>query len=176
MKTILLDSSAFIAGIEIGEGEVKSFTVPSVIIEIEKNPLLRLRIQVATNSGRLLVTSPEPKYVSEIEGISKTLGEAGFLSTPDKELLALALQFKKEDKDPIIFSDDFSIQNIAEYLSIKYFSASTRGIEKALKWAIYCPGCKRTFDKLDESRLCPICGTGLKRRPLKKSNIKSKLK
>ncbi|MBS7619457.1 hypothetical protein KEJ21_02270 [Candidatus Bathyarchaeota archaeon] len=176
MKTILLDSSAFIAGLEMGEGDVKSFTVPSIIVEIEKNPLLRLRIQVATDSGRLLIKTPERKYVHEIEEASKTLGESGFLSIPDKDLLALALQFKEEGRDPIIFSDDFSIQNIAEYFSIKYFSASTRGIEKALKWVIYCPGCKKTFDKLDESWLCPICGTGLKRKPLKKSNIKSKLK
>ncbi|MGQ9679440.1 MAG: NOB1 family endonuclease [Candidatus Bathyarchaeia archaeon] len=174
MKTILLDSSAFIAGFEIPEGEVESYTVPLIIDEITKNSLMRLRIQIAIDSGRLSVRSPERKYIAEVDEALKMLGESGFLSIPDRDLLALALQFKEEGGAPIIFSDDYSIQNIAEYFDIKYWSASTRGIKRVFKWVIYCSGCKKTFNQLGENASCPVCGTTLKRKPLKKFNTKTK--
>jgi len=71
---------------------------------------------------------------------------------------ALALDINKdEDAKAIILTDDYSIQNVASTLNIKYQSFSQKGITKKFKWQYRCPGCKKQFK--ETVTICPICGT-----------------
>ncbi len=129
-----------------------------------RDEIARLRYDGARATGRLVETSPSDSSMGRIEVEVRRLGESK-LSTADRRLLALALQLREEGLDPVIVSDDYSVQNTASKLGLGYRSRGARGITKRLTWMTYCPGCRRTFDEEQEGNVCPVCGTGLKRKP-----------
>jgi len=73
--------------------------------------------------------------------------------------------------DTIIFTDDYSVQNLAIIMKLCFKSLATRGISKRIRWIIYCPACMRTYKDRTYYDICPICGTKLKRRPIKKAKV-----
>lgn len=140
------------------------YTVPEVLDEIREE-LGRMRYEGAKASGKLREIQPEERWVKELETKARASGEAHKLSTTDKQLLALALQLKTGDDVPTIVSDDYSVQNMASRLGLRFVAQVTRGIKKVYEWSIYCPGCRKRFDSPQEDNVCPICGTELKRKP-----------
>ena len=163
MKHVILDTSAFIQGYNLSIDE-EYYTVPEVLGEIRQE-LGRMRYEGARSSGKLKEMSPEKRWSNELEARSRAAGEAHRLSSTDKQLLSLGLQLKAEEKEPIMVTDDFSVQNMASRLGLRFVSQATKGIRKVLSWRIYCPGCRRSFESLQEDNICPICGTELKRKP-----------
>ncbi len=163
MGRVILDTSAFIQGYNLSPDE-EYYTVPEVLGEIREE-LGRMRYEGARASGRLRETQPEEKWIREIEAKTTTAGEAHKLSITDKRLLALGLQLKTTNDAPTIVSDDYSVQNMASRLGLRFTAQATRGIKKVLEWSIYCPGCRKRFDSPQEDNVCPICGTELKRKP-----------
>ena len=70
----------------------------------------------------------------------------------------MALDVNREgSKEAIILTDDYSIQNVANNLNLKFQSFTQRGITKKFKWHYRCPGCGKRFRKSVKN--CPICGT-----------------
>ena len=163
MRCIILDTSAFIQGYNLSPEE-DYCTVPEVLGEIREE-LGRMRYEGARSSGRLRETQPEEKWVAEIEKKATLSGESHKLSDTDKRLLALGLQLKSQGNTPSIVSDDYSVQNMASRLGLRYAAQATRGIKRVYEWVIYCPGCRRKFESPQEDNVCPICGTELKRKP-----------
>ena len=159
---MILDTSAFIQGFDPQKSVF--FTVPKVRDEV-KGTYASIRLENAFETGKLHIVQPEHRFIMQIEEKSVNMGEASSLSRTDKELLALAIQVKAENQEPVIVSDDYSIQNMAETLGIKYLGLATPGIKKRLTWSIYCPGCKRIYSKPQKDGVCPICGTELRRKP-----------
>jgi UPF0271 protein len=168
---IILDTSALIAGYDTSNRNLH-YTVSSVQEELTRNGFKRLRLDLAKRAGKLRVLNPDCRYLKEVEVKATELGEAGSLSTVDKELLALGVQLMAEGNRPIIVSDDYSIQNVADHLDLGYRSLATMGIKRRFEWGVYCPGCRRKFDDPQEMNICPICGTELKRRPIRKRPTK----
>lgn len=166
--TVLLDTSAFIMGYEASDVDEEHYTVPAVREELRRGDLPKLRLDTARRTGRLKVLSPEDRYVAEVEAAAAELGETGVLSTTDRELLALGLQLRAEGKNPIVVSDDYSVQNVADRLGLRYRSLATPGIKRRFDWIIYCPGCRRSFSRPQPGGVCPICGTELRRKPIRK--------
>lgn len=171
--TVLLDASAFIMGYEASDAEAENYTVPAVREEIKQARLMTIRLEMAMETGKLKVISPDPRYRKAVDEAAAELGELGSLSETDKDLLALALQLK--GRDPVIVSDDYSVQNAAEHLGIRHRSLATVGIRRRFNWIIYCPGCRRTYDNLKLGDACPVCGTTLRRKPLKKTPLKKRM-
>ena len=167
-RAILLDTTAFIIGYEASDVDVEHYTVPAVREELRKGGLPQLRLETAMRTGRLKVVSPESRYVSEAEAVAAALGEVDVLSHTDRELLALGLQLMAEGKNPVVVSDDYSIQNVADRLGLRYTSLTTHGIKRRFDWVIYCPGCRRAFSRIQPGGICPACGTALRRKPVKK--------
>jgi len=159
----VLDTSAFIQGYNLSSDE-DYYTVPEVLGEIREE-LGKMRYDGAKASGKLKEIHPNDKWVKEIEAKARATGEAHKLSTTDKQLLALGLQLKTGGEAPTIVSDDYSVQNMASRLGLRFNPQVTRGIKRVLDWSIYCPGCRKGFDAPQEDNICPICGTELKRRP-----------
>ena len=166
-----MDTSAFITGYEVSDVEAEHYTVQSVRDELSDGGLKKLRFDNAVRSGRLKVVSPELEYVEEAAKATSEMGEEGVLSEVDSRLLALGLQLKAEDLEPVIVSDDYSVQNIANKLGLGFKSLATPGIKRQFEWTVYCPGCRRTFRTPQPEGICPICGTKLKRRPVRKKKI-----
>ncbi|MEM2148025.1 MAG: hypothetical protein QXJ94_05425 [Candidatus Bathyarchaeia archaeon] len=75
---------------------------------------------------------------------------------------------------PLIATDDYSIQNVAKNLAIEFASLATFGIRTPLKWIRYCPACRKKYSPNYKFEKCEVCGTELKRKPLKKTMRKSK--
>ncbi len=163
MRRVILDTSAFIQGYNLSPEE-DYYTVSEVLGEIREE-LGRMRYEGARSSGRLRETQPEEKWVAEIEVKATLSGEAHKLSDTDKRLLALGLQLKSQGDVPTIVSDDYSVQNMASRLGLRFAAQATRGIKRVYEWVIYCPGCRRKFESPQEDNVCPICGTELKRKP-----------
>ena len=163
MRRVILDTSAFIQGYNLSPEE-DYYTVLEVLGEIREE-LGRMRYEGARSSGRLRETQPEERWVAEIEAKATLSGEAHKLSDTDKRLLALGLQLKSQGDAPTIVSDDYSVQNMASRLGLRFAAQATRGIKRVYEWVIYCPGCRRKFDSPQEDNVCPVCGTELKRKP-----------
>ena len=172
IEAILLDTSAFIAGYEILDSSREHYTVPAVKDELERDELIKMRFDVAVQTGKIRVMTPHEPYLSRVKDALLKLGEAGFASETDSELLALCLQLRAEGKSPILLSDDYSIQNLADYLDVRHRGMATEGIKRRFKWSIYCPGCRKHFEEPQPEDICPVCGTTLKRKPMKKEPLK----
>jgi UPF0271 protein len=170
-KTLVLDTSAFIAGYEPAGDRVELYTVPEVLEEL-RDTMAKIKAQAALDSGKLRAKSPEKRFIEEVVRIAEEMGDFASLSSTDVSLLALALQLKEPHRDLALVSEDYSVQNIANRLGIKHISLATAGISRRIVWETYCPGCHRTFEKLAPGEACPICGTKLKRKPLRQSQVK----
>ena len=161
----VLDTSAFIAGYGgPGSGEAL-YTVPAVKGEVREGGLQRFRLENAERAGLLTVLEPEENYRKEVQRVLAEMGEIGVLSEADTQILSLGLQLKTEGNKTVIVSDDYAVQNIADRLGLGIKSLRTQGIKRRYKWITYCPGCRRTFEDPPADRVCPVCGTRLKRRP-----------
>jgi UPF0271 protein len=171
-RVLILDASAFIMGYEASSNKVKHYTVPSVLKEIRQD-LHKIRLESAISGGSITVVTPKRDSIIKVQKIVSMLGELGALSDVDIELLALGLQFKQSDLEPTIVSDDYSIQNVASSMGILFKGLGTSGITKIFEWVTYCPGCRKRYDKPQSDGICPICGTDLKRKPVKKKVLNS---
>ena len=57
-----------------------------------------------------------------------------YLSEADKQVLALALELKGSGLTPLIVTDDYSIQNVANKIGVEFTSLMTFGIKFRFKW------------------------------------------
>ncbi|RLI09421.1 hypothetical protein DRO33_06680 [Candidatus Bathyarchaeota archaeon] len=167
-KALVLDASAFIAGLDPFYLEGEAFTVPGVRAEVSPSHMGSLRLKLAEESGKLTVVRPGPGALEEAKKASERLGDVIKLSEVDIELLALAVELKGRGYETMIITDDYAIQNVARELGIAFSPVATSGIKKGLTWVIYCPACRRRYHPELGLRECPVCGTPLKRKPLKK--------
>jgi UPF0271 protein len=145
----------------------RQVTTPAVETELSANSVIRLRIQLARDTSKLEFRTAAPQFTQQIQEIIQQTGDAGRLSVVDIELLAIALELHDEGNSVVVISDDYSIQNVANQLQIAYRSLSTFGIRYQFQWINYCPGCYRKYPATVTITRCDVCGTELKKKPLK---------
>ena len=171
-KVLILDASAFIAGFDPLSVAEEQYSVPGVRRELVSNSLPSVRFKTAVEGGRLKVEAPTSRSLRRAREASRTVGDARFLSDADLQVLALALELKDEGYDPHIVTDDYSIQNVADQLGIDFAPLMTLGIRFRLEWILYCPACHRKYPPDYRFKSCEICGTELRRKPLKKKAVR----
>jgi UPF0271 protein len=164
-RILVLDTSAFLSGFDPLSVSEEQTTVPLVEEEISGNSIARVRLRMAIENGKLRVKPPSENYYEEVKASAKKVGDAFFLSETDMQLLALALELKKTGGNPLIITDDYSIQNVATQIDIQFASLTTYGIRRLLKWVRYCPACHKEYPADYNFRRCTICNTDLKRKP-----------
>lgn len=152
----------------------EQYTVPRVREEFAGNPMALVRLKTAIENRKLKVRIPEKMFLEMVRTSANAIGDTFFLSETDLQVLALALQLKMEGYTPLIATDDYSIQNVARRLGIEFASLATFGIRQPLKWVRYCPACHRKYPADYRSKICRVCGTELKRKPLRKPSHKIK--
>jgi UPF0271 protein len=136
------------------------------------NSLPCIRFKTAVDSGRLKVEMPSRRSLRTVKEASKRIGDVLFLSDADLQVLALALELKHEGRNPQIVTDDYSIQNVADLLETDFVSLMTFGIRFRLLWILYCPACHRKYPSDYRFKSCEVCGTRLKRKPLRKKAVR----
>ncbi|MHA1379883.1 MAG: phosphotransferase [Candidatus Helarchaeota archaeon] len=168
-RILILDSSAFLGGYNPNIIEIQQKTIPEVLNEI-KNTSKKSLIEISIETGKLRLFSPLPEFIEKVKSISNSSGDNFVLSDVDIQILALALESKQKDNlTPILVTDDYAMQNIATKLKIGFKPVLEKGIKDLIKWRIYCPGCKKSFNSIPKNKICPDCGTKLKRYSLFKS-------
>lgn len=172
-KVIVLDTSAFLAGFDPASINERQYTVPGVVKELMGDSMFWVRFRTAVESGKVEVKMPSDVFLSRIKASANVAGDVFYLSETDLQILALSLELKAQGHSPFIATDDYSIQNVADQLGIEFASLATFGIRFRLEWIRYCPACRRRYSADHKSNTCEICGTELKRKPLKKKFLKS---
>ena len=146
---IVLDSSALFSMEDLPDGDC--VCPPGVIDELRKYKDRRLDLW----GDMLRVSDCSPESMEKVKEEARKSGDLGRLSPVDLTVIALGL-----DLDGIVYSDDYSIENVCTRLGIRYRPVGTGGIKKVEKWNYQCIGCKKWFkEKMDE---CPICGSPMK--------------
>lgn len=159
-KYLLLDTSAIFSGKSIDIENFIIITTNSVLDEIKPGGKDYRNLQYLIAKG-LKIFNPSIDSLKKIKSISKKTGDLTRLSKTDIDILALAYDMKYNSNINItILTDDYSIQNLSNFLKISFINISQSGITKRFKWSYKCIGCGKKFKiKLNE---CPICGSSLK--------------
>ena len=171
MKVFVLDTSAFIGGFDPLTAQEEQYTVPEVRNELVADSMNVVRFNAAVESGKLTIRSPESSVLDEVKEASRKVGDIRYLSEADLQVLALALELKGNGLAPLIVTDDYSIQNVANKIGIDFTSLITFGIKVRIKWTLYCPGCYRKYLSDYKYETCEVCGTEIKRKPKKKTRL-----
>ena len=169
MTVLVLDTSAFIMGFNPSK-ESEAYSVHEVEEELSAGTMPQLRFRMFMEKGVLTVQSPTPRAEGLVEDASRKAGESGYLSGADREVLALAMDLKMSNREPVIVSDDYAIQNLAEHLGVKHRSLSSFGIVHRFEWIMFCPACFRRYKPPEKT--CLVCGTDLKRKVLSKTRAR----
>lgn len=148
----VLDTSAILSGKDL-PADCELFSSPKILEEI-KHGRMKRQLDYLIESG-LKVISPSEETLMDIISAAEKTGDIARVSQADLEILGLA-----KEMDAVLLTDDYSIQNLASELDVKYKGISQDGITKTIKWRIRCTGCGRYWDKMHES--CPVCGSQLK--------------
>ena len=153
----------------------EQFTPPSVLNELRLETIQSTRIKLAVETGKLKTRTPSNRSLERIESASRQVGDFVALSQTDKDVLALVWELSGSSFSPQLVSDDYAVQNVAEFLGFGYVSLTTFGIRYRFGWISYCPACRRKY-AATESRnaVCEVCGTRLKRRVVKKEAVRKK--
>ena len=174
-KVLVLDTSAFVMGINPSALDLPSYSVTSVLDELIPDTLPHTRFGASQDSGRLSVKKPAPSSTRIVQETSSRVGDVDVLSTADVEVLALALDLKNDGMSPVIVSDDYAIQNVSETLRMEHASLATFGITQKFDWIYYCPACFRKYTIRDAGQECRVCGTRLKRKVARKGKATRKV-
>ena len=130
-----------------------------------------VRFKAAVENRRLMVRTPKNFFLQEVREASRRVGDIRYLSEADLQVLALALELKSMGLNPFIVTDDYSIQNVANQIGVNFTSLMTYGIRFRFNWLLYCPACHRKYPSDYKFKSCEVCGTKLKRKPLRKTPL-----
>jgi endoribonuclease Nob1 len=164
-RVVVLDTSAFVAGFDPFGLNIEQVTVPKVEEEIRRESMVKMRLEMASESGKLKVKAPTQEFQVKAEASASKVGDSFKLSDTDKQLLAMALELKASGYAPQIVTDDYSIQNVATKMGIEFLPLATFGIKRLLEWIRYCPACHKEYNADSKFKECQVCGTELKRKP-----------
>jgi UPF0271 protein len=154
---IVLDATAFYAGVPFLSSYRSYYTTPQIIDEVKhiKRSIDAVNILVDINSVNII--EPSPEYVRRVIYHADRYGEDR-LSYADISIVALALML-----DSTLVSDDLAVLNLAYILGVKSKSLTNKGdcIKYAIRWIRYCKICDREYyGGIDE---CLVCGSRLRK-------------
>ena len=170
-RVIVLDTSAFIAGFDPLTVPEKQYTVPEVKKELIAGSMPWMRFNAAIENRKVMIVKPKDSVFQKILEESKKVGDMRYLSEADLQILALALELKGRGLSPLIITDDYSIQNVANKIDVEFTSLLTFGIKFRFKWILYCPACYHKYPPDYKFNICEVCGTTLQRKPKKKTRL-----
>lgn len=160
----LIDTAAIIHEVKI---ECEEIYLTSKVIEEAKSLKAKLRLEYFLSKGKIY--QPSKETLKKVKEMSKHFIKRD-LSETDIEIIATAIELKEiYKKDLLVYTDDYSIQNILSNIGINFKPVATKGINKKIKWVGYCKVCKR-FSEISLKR-CEICGGDLTKVPLEKRKI-----
>lgn len=144
-------------------------TTPGIIEEV-RNRLSRFRAETLFLLEKMDERTPRQEDVRRVESVSTSAGDRSELSQNDIELIALALTISSEETDITLVSTDFAVLNTASHLSLKILDPNKK-FGQEITWVMKCPACNYKSKTPTREIECPVCGTEMRRSPLKKRRI-----
>jgi UPF0271 protein len=129
----------------------EGFVTDGVLAELEKYGDRRAEHLLP----RLKVSAATSRTINQVRKAASTTGDLSRLSPVDVEVLALALELSAT-----VVTDDYSIQNLATVLGVRYLPVGMKGITKVVRWNYICTGCGKVFRERHPE--CPVCGSPLR--------------
>ena len=127
---LILDSSAILSG-KYNSADHEFYTSPSISQELEKSDMNE-KFNYMIDAG-LRIMAPSRNSLQTVRSGAEKTGDIHRLSELDLELLSLALEL-----DGVILTNDYSIQNLASELNIRFLSLSEEGITNVITWHYQC--------------------------------------
>src|SRR5208283_4139819 len=152
---LVLDATAFYAGVPYTNTSEYMVTTPDVISEVSNE---RTRSLIALS--KINVWQADQIQLKKVKDAARGTGDSD-LSKADLSVLALCLYIVAEGNDAILLSDDFAVENVASRLGIKARPLMTNGIKTAAAWVFFCPACGKIYPKQRPD--CIVCGTKLEK-------------
>lgn len=163
----VVDTSALMARVQYAAPDVELATTPLLLDEMHKHGLEET-VETLMGARKMRVLTPTQVSLKAVTAAAKRLGDLKYLSEPDKQLLALALDLIDQGYRAVVVTDDYSIQNVAQQLSLDALGVRQAGIRDVIEWETYCSACRRRFPRGAKGDMCPVCGTPMKRRARRK--------
>ena len=139
---------------------------------IDRNRNILRRVELAIETGKLVVKNSQDKYSIIVEEKSKSTGTTKVLSKNDIDLIGLVLELMDAyTEDIILYTNDYSMENLCTLLKIRFKPLYKKGIKEKMYFEVYCPYCKTLHKPEDLNKKCERCGLHLKKRLLKKEKI-----
>ena len=166
---VILDTSAIPSGKPLDFTHSKLVTSEGVAQELQPGGKDHRTFQFLQEKG-LLICRPTTESMNHVKDAAKQTGDLQRLSNTDIEILALTWEYTQQsEKNVILLSDDYSIQNIAYSLNLHVETISQKGITKKFKWTYLCQGCGKKFK--EHIKTCPICGAETKAKLEQSKNL-----
>jgi len=166
----VIDTSAIFNRIQYAVEDIQLATTPLLEKEMRQKGL-KETVDMLLSAQKLRILEPTPTSLKKVRDAANQLGDLDNLSDPDLDLLALALDLTIQNGHPVLITDDYSIQNVAQSLSLEFRGTNQPGIREVIQWETYCSACGQKAPDLSKDEPCPVCGTSLKRRAIKKEPI-----
>jgi UPF0271 protein len=141
-------------------------TTPGVIEEV-RNRMSRFRAETLFLLDKMKERTPVEDDLKRVESVSSSAGDQIVLSQNDIELIALALTVARNEPDTVLVSTDFAVLNTASHLGLKTLDPNKR-FGQEITWGMRCPACNHKTKSTTRDTECPVCGTTMRRTPLKK--------
>jgi len=140
-------------------------TTPNIIAEV-RNRLSRFRAESLFLLEKMTERTPNKEDIERVESASTSAGDKSVLSQNDIELIALALTINREQTDTTLVSTDFAVLNTASHLGLKILDPNKK-FGQEITWGLRCPACDFKSKSPTRDNECPVCGTVMRRTPLK---------
>lgn len=162
----VLDSSAVLNDFGFEFSAEDSYVTTGLVLAEFRDLRSRHLVDNALKNGLLSVVEPEKQNTNYVE---EFVAGKGFdkLSLADKSILSLGFSLKKQGKDFLLITDDFSIQNFCSLMEIPFEGVLRGEIGQKKAFSIFCPGCKKAFSPGFSGRKCDVCGSLLARKSQK---------
>jgi rRNA maturation endonuclease Nob1 len=162
---LVFDTNIFLMGLDFNIIRNKIYTVPGVLDELKvdrylgENKIILQRINCGIQSNNLTVKLPNSIYRDKVHKAAKNTNDLPLLSRVDINLIALALELQTtHEKEVIIFTNDYSMENVCLELEIPFSPLGKDGItKKKYKKDMICPACGK--NNPIGTKECENCGT-----------------
>jgi len=160
---VVLDTTSLLAKIHMYLRNVDIYVSSRVVDEV-KDMENRSALELGLDIGRVNIEDPVDEVREYVRRKARELGEHVSLSETDIDVAALAYMLRSCG-NVIVFTDDYSLQNLLMYIGISFKPLRTIGIKNLYKYRVYCSKCGY-ISMNSEEEYCPICGSKLSKRKI----------
>ena len=140
-KAFVIDASAIFNGILSHNLHGKKYLPQCVTYEIEGMHRGEALLEEIAVKKDVIVTIPDKTAFTEVNHQANETGDIAELSECDMSVVAVAFELQSKNNLVEIITDDYDIQNLANYMGIPYKGIYWKGITQIHVYSWVCTVC-----------------------------------